>query len=464
MSPTFDLKNKRVLVVGLARSGVGAACLAVRHGATVVAADQRAEKDLGEAARTLQALGVKLVCGPHDPKVFNDCELMVVSPGVPLALPEIERARQAGVKVIGEVELASRFLTAPLIGITGTNGKSTTTALAGCLCEKAGHRTFAGGNLGRPLSDAAMAMPAANWEYIVCELSSFQLEGIDTLRPRVACVTNLTPDHIDRYRSHQAYGAAKKRIFMNQTAQDLGVVNARDSATVAMLQGERCRAYSFGFGKPAPRAARWDGKAIHLDVGQGPESYLLRNKALRGDHNADNAMLAVLAVRLAGVAADKIQQGLDAFPGLAHRIESAGVVNGVEYINDSKGTNVDSTIVALKAFKNIWLIAGGRGKGAPYEPMVQAGVGRVKCVLTIGEDAPKVHAAYQGRALVIDCGDLARAVKTAQEYASPGDVVLLSPACASYDQFKNFEERGERFKSLVQALPASAGSTSLGRP
>ncbi len=459
MPAPLDLKNKRVLVVGLAKSGVGAACLAVRHGAQVTATDKRGEKDLGEAAKTLQQLGVRLVCGPHDPKVFKGCDLMVVSPGVPLALPEIQEARKAGVHVVGEVELASRFLTAPLIGITGTNGKSTTTALCGCLCERAGLRTFAGGNLGRPLSDAALAMPAAAWEAIVCELSSFQLEGIETLRPKVACVTNLTPDHVDRYPSHEAYGAAKKRIFMNQTVEDFAVLNARDPATLQMVKGERCKGYTVGFGRPAPRGARWDGKAIQVDVGKGQEAYLLRNKALRGDHNVENAMVAVLAARLAGVPAEKIQAGLDEFPGLAHRIESAGVVKGVEYVNDSKGTNVDSTIVALKAFpRGIWLIAGGRGKGTPYEPMVKASEGRVKCVLTIGEDAPRVRAAYEGKVPVVDCRDLATAVRTAHERAAPGDVVLLSPACASYDQFKNFEERGERFKALVKALqPAPAG-------
>ncbi len=454
---SYDLKNKRVLVVGLARSGVGAAALAVRQGARVTAADKRPEKELGEAARTLRSLDVTLVCGPHDERVFRDTDLMVVSPGVPLALPAIQKAREAGVHVVGEVELASRFLDGPLLGITGTNGKSTTTALTGCLCEKAGMRTFTGGNLGRPLSEAVLT--GGHWDCVVCELSSFQLEGIETLRPKVACVTNLTPDHVDRYPDHAAYGAAKKRIFMNQTAEDFGVINARDPATRSMIAGERCQPFSFGFGPAAPRAARWDGKVMHVDVGAGAgaERYFVRNRSLRGDHNVDNAMVAVLAARLGGVPAERIQEGLDAYPGLAHRIEYAGTVKGVEYINDSKGTNVDSTIVALKAFpKNIWLIAGGRGKGTPYAPMVEASAGRVKAVLTVGEDAPKVKAAYQGRCEVVDCLDVAGAVRFAHQHAVAGDVVLLSPACASYDQFKNFEERGEVFKSLVKALPGFA--------
>jgi UDP-N-acetylmuramoylalanine--D-glutamate ligase len=438
--------------VGLARSGVAAAALCVRQKAVVVAADKRSEKELGEAPRTLASLGVKLVAGPHDEKLFKDCDLMVVSPGVPLSIAPILEARAVGVHVMGEVELASRFIDGPILGITGTNGKSTTTALCGCLCERAGLRTFTGGNLGRPLSEAAIA--GGRWDAVVCELSSFQLEGIETFHPTVACVTNLTPDHIDRYPSHQAYGEAKRRIFMNQTAEDFGVANARDAATMQMLSSGKGQPFTFGFGKPESQAARWDGAAMSVDVGGLVERYQVKNRALRGDHNLENAMVAVLAARLGGVNADKIQVGLDAFPGLAHRIEYAGTVNGVEYVNDSKGTNVDSTVVALKAFpKGIWLIAGGRGKGAPYAPMVEVSKGRVKCVLTIGEDAPKVKSAYQGMAEVVDCGDLAGAIKLAHARATAGDVVLLSPACASYDQFKNFEERGEIFKTMVKALP-----------
>jgi UDP-N-acetylmuramoylalanine--D-glutamate ligase len=452
MTTTLDLKDKRVLVVGLARSGVAASALCHRLGARVTATDKRSEKELGEAAKTLASLGVKLILGPHDEKVFTDTDLMVVSPGVPLSLEPIQAAQRRGVHVIGEVELAACHLEGTLIGITGTNGKSTTTALAGCLCEQAGLRTFTGGNLGRPLSEAALA--GGRWDQIVCELSSFQLEGIETLHPKVACVTNLTPDHIDRYPSHEAYGAAKKRIFKNQTAQDAGVVNAHDAATLMMIEGEKCRRFTFGFGAPVSQGARFNDDLMHVNVGDGEERYEVRNRALRGNHNIENAMTAVLAVRLAGVGAEAIQAGLDAYPGLAHRIEYAGTVNGVEYINDSKGTNVDSTVVALKAFPGgVWLIAGGRGKGAPYTPMAEVSRGRVKGVLTIGEDAPAVKSAYTGVADVYDCSDLATAVKTAHQKAKAGEVVLLSPACASYDQFKNFEERGERFKALVKALP-----------
>ncbi len=451
----IDLKNKRVLVVGLAKSGVAAVRLALAEGARVTAADRRSGAELGESAAALEKLGAQLALGPHDERVFLDADLMVVSPGVPLALPAIQAAKRAGVRVVGEVELASRFLSGKLVGVTGTNGKSTVTALTGCLCESGGGRTFAGGNLGRPLSEAALC--GGDFDYVVCELSSFQLEGIETMRPRVACITNLTPDHIDRYPSHEAYGLAKKRIFMNQTEADFGIVNARDAATLELIEGERCRPVTFGFGTPVEWAARFDGERIVARVGEGDESYLVRNRALRGEHNLENAMVALLSARLVGVSPKHVQAGLDRYPGLAHRIESAGIVRGVEYVNDSKATNVDSTIVALKAFaRGVWLIAGGRGKGVSYAPMVEASLGRVEAVLTIGEDAPLLAEAYRGHAEVVDCGELAGALKVAFERARPGDVVLLSPACASYDQFNNFEERGERFKALVRQWAAEA--------
>jgi UDP-N-acetylmuramoylalanine--D-glutamate ligase len=450
MSPS--LRHKRALVVGLAKSGLAAARLLTREGARVTAADRRSASELGPAAEELARLGAALALGPHDPAIFTSAELIVVSPGVPMGIAPLQAAMAAGVQVVAEVELAGWFLSGALIGVTGTNGKSTVTALTGCLCQTAGLRTFAGGNLGRPLSEAALSGEAC--EAIVCELSSFQLEGIGSLHPRSACVTNLTPDHIDRYPDMGAYAAAKRRIFTNQTAGDAAVVNASDPETLRMAQGAKSRLYTFGFGERAERGARWDGRAMLVSVEGSRERYEVRNRALRGAHNLENAMASVLLARTAGVPAEKIQAGLDAYPGLAHRIESAGAVGGVEYINDSKATNVDSTLVALKAFeRGVWLIAGGRGKGAPYAPMVELSKGRVKGVLAIGEDAARIGEAYRGAVEVIDCGDLAGAVGEAHRRAVPGDVVLLSPACASYDQFKNFEERGERFKALVRALP-----------
>lgn len=445
-----DLSRTRAGVLGLARSGVAAARLLAAKGATVQGIDRRSATELGASAAALQAAGIPLVA--QSEARLEQLDLLVVSPGVPMALPEIQQAREAGVEVVGEVELASWFLpTRRLIGVTGTNGKSTTTALAACLLETAGRRTFAGGNLGTPLAEAAL-LDEPN-DDVVCELSSFQLEGIAGFRPDVAVITNLSPDHIDRYPDMQAYADAKARIFMNQRSSDALVINRDAPEVVELAREARSRIITFGFGAAEGDGARASGERIEVRLDGASETYLLRNRALRGDHNAANAMAAILAARLAGVDAADVQRGLDRFPGLPHRMESAGTVAGVEWVNDSKATNVESALVALRAFPaNVWLIAGGHGKGAPYAPLVEASKGRVKGVLTIGEDAPRLEEAWRDACEVIPCGEMAVAVREAAARAQPGDVVLLSPACASFDQFSNFEERGERFKALVRAL------------
>jgi len=454
---TLALSGQKVLVFGLAKSGVAALRLLRQHGADVTALDARGEDALGAVAGEVKALGATLVSGPTPPGLLASQALVVVSPGVPLALPEIQAARAAGVAVWGEVELAGRLLAGvPLFGITGTNGKSTTTALTGALFASGGKRTFVGGNLGRPFSEAAMAPEA--WDALVVELSSYQLEGIRALRPRGAAILNLTPDHIDRYPNHAAYGEAKARIFQQQEAGDFAVVNADDADVLALARGAKAPVYGFSLtGKPVADAPALAGLAVAEPGGFRleflGEHYTLTNRALRGAHNAQNAMAAALLARLGGVASGAVQAGLDGYPGLPHRLESVRVLDGVEWVNDSKATNVESVLVALRAFSSgVWLIAGGKGKGAPYAPMVEAGRGRVKGVLTIGDDAEALARAYAGAVDVHVCGTLARAVEKARALAGAGDTVLLSPACASFDQFKNFEDRGESFKRLVEAL------------
>ncbi|NMO15503.1 UDP-N-acetylmuramoyl-L-alanine--D-glutamate ligase [Pyxidicoccus fallax] len=454
---SLALSGQKVLVFGLAKSGVAALRLLRQHGAQVTALDARTEEALGEVGREVKALGATLVTGPTPPGLLASQDLVVVSPGVPLALPEIQAARSAGVAVWGEVELAWRCVSdVPLFGITGTNGKSTTTALTGELFIRGGRRTFVGGNLGRPFSEAAMA--PKDWDALVVELSSFQLEGIRTLRPRGAVILNLTPDHLDRYASHAEYGAAKARIFQNQQGTDFAVVNAEDADVMGLAREAKAPVYGFSVsGRPVVDAPKLAGLAVAEEGGFRldflGERYRLNNRALRGAHNAQNAMAAALLARLGGVAADAVQAGLDSYPGLPHRLESVRVLDGVEWVNDSKATNVDSVLVALRAFKgDLWLIAGGKGKGAPYAPMVDEGRGKVKGVLTIGQDADTLAKSYAGQAPVHACGTLAAAVAKARELARAGDTVLLSPACASYDQFKNFEDRGDTFKRLVGAL------------
>ena len=454
---TLALSGQKVLVYGLAKSGVAALRLLRQHGAQVTALDARADEALGEVGREVKALGAALVTGPTPPGLLASQDLVVVSPGVPLALPEIEAARAAGVAIWGEVELAWRCLPeVPLFGITGTNGKSTTTALTGELFLRGGKRTFVGGNLGRPFSEAAMA--PGDWDALVVELSSFQLEGVRTLRARGAAILNLTPDHLDRYASHAEYGAAKARIFHGQQAGDFAVVNADDADVLGLAHAAKTPVYGFSTtGRPVADAPKLAGLAVAEEGGFRleflGERYRLTNRALRGAHNAQNAMAAALLARLGGVASDGVQAGLDSYPGLPHRLESVRVLDGVEWVNDSKATNVDSVLVALRAFQgDLWLIAGGKGKGAPYAPMVEEGRGKVKGVLTIGHDADTLARAYAGQATVHACGTLDAAVKKARELARVGDTVLLSPACASYDQFKNFEDRGDTFKRLVGAL------------
>ncbi|WNG34686.1 UDP-N-acetylmuramoyl-L-alanine--D-glutamate ligase [Archangium minus] len=457
---TPDLKDWKVVVYGLAKSGLAAIRLLRAKGARVTALDARTEEALGETARELKALGVTLVSGPTPPALLESQQLVVVSPGVPLALPEIQKARAAGVPVWGEVELAWRYLShLPLIGITGTNGKSTTTALTGELFSSSGKRTFVGGNLGRPLAEAALS--PGEWEALVVELSSFQLEGIDTLKPLGSTILNLTPDHIDRYESHAAYGAAKARIFRNQAQGDFTVVNADDADVMRLAEAAKVPVYGFSLtGRPVAAAPKLAGMAVAQPggfrfegAGEKGESFTLSNRALRGGHNAQNAMAAALLARLAGVPHEAVQAGLDSYPGLPHRLESVRVLDGVEWVNDSKATNVDSVLVALRAFpKDVLLIAGGKGKGAPYAPMVDEGRGKVKGVLTIGQDAEMIARAYEGSAPVYACGTLAEAVQRARALAKAGDTVLLSPACASYDQFQNFEHRGDTFKRLVREL------------
>ncbi len=454
-----ELKGRKVTVVGLAKSGVAAARLCAREGARVTVTDRRGEQELAAAVASLGP-DVRRRLGGHDLEDFEGADLVVASPGVPLANPELRAARARGVTVWGEVELGFRFLGGtPVVGITGTNGKSTTTALTGALLAR-DRRTFTGGNLGTPLCDHVLTGAPA--DAVVTELSSFQLEGIEGFRARVAAILNVTPDHLDRYPDVEAYAAAKARLFARQEPGDAAIANARDARAMAMAGASRGERFTFGFGEAGPCCARTadgepgaDGAAIWVAPSErAPERYLLRNRALRGRHNRENAMAAILCARLMGVHGDAVQAGLDAFPGLPHRLELVAEQRGVEWVNDSKATNVDSTWVGLSAFSpgapRLVLIMGGRGKRAPYGPLAPLFAGRVKALLTIGEDAPAIERELGGLAPTEACGTLAGAVRRAAVLAGPGDVVLLSPACASYDQFANYEERGDAFRRLAE--------------
>jgi UDP-N-acetylmuramoylalanine--D-glutamate ligase len=444
----------------LARSGIAAARLCAREGARLTVTDAREATHLGPALAALHGLEVALALGGHRQAALDRQDLVVVSPGVPLAVPDLAAARAAGVPVWSEVELAFRFLQGtPLLAVTGTNGKSTTTALAGALVA-ADRPTFTGGNLGTPLCQHVLS--GRKVAAVVAELSSFQLEGIDLLRADAAAILNITPDHLDRYPDVPAYAAAKARLFARQQPRDVAVANARDPRALAMASASRARLLTFGFGPPCPDGIRdpsGDGPSGELVLGlpgAAPERYHLRNRALRGRHNRENAMAAVLLARAVRVPPAAVQAGLDDFPGLPHRLEVVSERAGVEWVNDSKATNVDSTSVALAAFApgpaRLFLVMGGRGKGAPYTPLRALFPDRVKALLTVGEDAPAVERDLGDLVPTTPCRTLEAAVRTAARLSVPGDVVLLSPACASYDQFENYEQRGESFRALVRAL------------
>ena len=452
----MDLSGRKVLVVGLARSGVAAAKLLCREGAIVTATDVRPASALAAAVAELLSLGVRFELGGHDSAAFL-AELIVVSPGVPLAGFELSAAREAGVPIIGEAELAFRFVREPVVAITGTNGKSTTTALIGHLLASAGKRVFVGGNLGTPFCERVLS--GGDLDFSVVELSSFQLEAVDAFRPHVAVLTNLTPDHLDRYPDADAYYEAKRAIFRMQESSDFAVVNSGDPKTVALQAGARSTAFTFGGASGDDWAgARDEGAALRVaalpDMRGEAESYEDLGKALRGKHNRENAMAAIVAARLCGVSAEEIRAALPAFGGLPHRLELVRARGGVEWLNDSKATNVDSAFVALAALQGpvIW-IAGGLGKGAPYAPLRPLIAGRVKSILTIGSDADAIAAQLGDLAPVAPCGTLEEAVREAERRAAAGDAVLLSPACASYDQFTSYVHRGETFRTLVEALP-----------
>ena len=457
--PPWKLAERTTLIVGMGRSGLAAARLCVRENARVKVTDLRDSSEIDAAM--LSGLPVEKRLGEHRLEDFTESDIIIVSPGVPLDMPELEAARRASVPIIGEVELAASFLThLPMIAVTGTNGKSTTTALIGAMQGADGLQPFIGGNLGRALSEAVLdrTLPKA----LALELSSFQLDTCLNLRPDVSVLLNIASDHLDRHGTFESYQAAKAKIFSRQGSNDSAVVWGDDPAALSMTRGIAPKVYRFIEGDaPLPGAGYMSCKkkghaVVTVSVREEDEleHYHVRASALRGPHNMANAAAAALACRVAGVSARAVQHALEVFPGLPHRLERVRVRQGVEWINDSKATNPESAKVALLSFSAgaIW-IAGGRGKGLGYSSLVEAAAGRVKALLCIGEDGPLIAEQAQGFVDVVEnCGTLDSAVSRAASIASTGDVVLLSPACASYDQFGDFEERGAHFRRLVEAL------------
>ena len=467
----MELKNKRVLVVGLARTGVATALFCVARGAAVTATESRTETEIGEGVAQLRAAGVMLELGGHHERTYLAQDLIVPSPGVPADSPLLLAARAKGVTIWSEIELAYRFLHGTLIGITGSNGKTTTTSLVEHILKTAALPTVLGGNIGTPLISCVDRTTETT--VTVVELSSFQLELIEKFRPKISVLLNLTPDHLDRHHTMESYGAAKARIFENQTEEDVAVLNADDAATV-LHAPTRPRVYWFSRKQRLAQGAYLRGEEI-VFRDDGKEEVVLKRRevSLVGEHNLENVLAAVAATRMAGADAVAIAKGVRSFAGVEHRLEFVSEIGGVRYYNDSKATNVDATLKALDAFPGrILIVLGGKDKGSDYTVLQTALREKAILALLIGAAAEKIEKQIAGSVAIERAGTLERAVDIASHAARSGDVVLLAPACASFDQFQNYEQRGRVFKDLVRQLeqhPAGAvagksAPTASGRP
>jgi UDP-N-acetylmuramoylalanine--D-glutamate ligase len=448
------LARRRVAVVGLARSGVAAARLLRAAGAEVVAVDAKPLEALGREVRELERAGITLRLGAAGVEAVRETELVVVSPGVPTDSPQIAPARAARIPVVGELELAWRAMEADTLAITGTNGKTTTTALTGALLlvEQA-RPVLVAGNIGTPLAAHALSFPPDG--IAVCEVSSFQLETIEAFHPRVAVVLNVTPDHLDRHGTFAAYQDAKARIFTNQTGADCAVLNADDEGSRALAARTKARVVWFSRRRTLEHGVFVrDGWVVARLNGDIEQICPLSDVTLRGAHNVENVLAATACALWTGLAPQAIRRGIARFRGVAHRIEFVRDLTGVHYYNDSKGTNVASTIKALESFtERIVLIAGGVGKGQDWAPLAEAARGRVVHAVVLGQDGAKIGAALTDVGIPVTASaSLESALQAARTLAEPGDVVLLSPACASFDMFDNFEHRGDVFKGLVVGL------------
>jgi len=426
--------------------------LFLRHkGAQVTVSDVRSAESLAKEIPALLEEGIMVEAGGHGLLTFRRQDLIVVSPGVPLDTPELAQARKLGLPIIGELELAARFLKGKILAITGSNGKTTTTVLTGEILKEAGYPTLVAGNIGVAVVGLVDESTDNTWS--VLEVSSFQLESTVEFHPAIAVILNITPDHLDRHGTFENYAQAKERIFAAQDASDHVVLNADNSRTAQAAAHACSPVYWFSIEHPvSPGAWVEDGWVVYRAVAGGPVEQImpLGKIPLKGEHNVENVLAAVCAARLAGAPAEVIARAVEKFQSVEHRLEFVATINGVEFYNDSKATNVDATAKAVAAFPGgIHLILGGKDKGSDYttlSPLLRA---RVRAVYTIGSAAAKIESQLGGVTSIQPCGTLANAVGAAASAARPGEVVLLAPACSSFDQFENYEERGRVFKQLV---------------
>ncbi len=451
----MELKNKRVLVVGLGKSGISAALYLRRLGARVTVSDTRTGEALAKEIPALLDAGVMVETGGHGMLTFRRQDLIVVSPGVPLSTPEIQQVLAFGVPLIGELELASLGLKGHVIAITGSNGKTTTTSLVGHILQQAGIDTKVGGNIGLPVVELVGGSTDDTWS--VLEVSSFQLETIDTFRAHIAAVLNITPDHLDRHGSFEKYAAAKARITENQTAEDFLVLNAEDKPTQMVAAKTKAQIFWFSALRRIKQGAFVHGDGLYFLAKEGgmPEQIMpVSEIPLRGAHNVENVLAAVAMARLSGVSAAQVRAGVASFQAVEHRLQWVAKVRGVDYYNDSKATNVDATAKALASFAGgVRLILGGKDKGSDYTELLPLLRERTVAVYTIGAAAEIIERQLASEIRIERTGTLAEAVRVAAASSQPGETVLLAPACSSFDQFENYEQRGRAFAELVRALP-----------
>jgi UDP-N-acetylmuramoylalanine--D-glutamate ligase len=459
-----DVNNKRVLVVGLGKSGVASAVFLKAKGARVTVSDAKPQDQLEAEIPALLDQGISVETGGHGERTFGGQDLIVVSPGVPADVPLLVQARSLGENVIGEIELAAQFFPGPIVAITGSNGKTTTTTLAGEIVAAGGHRTVVGGNIGTP---AITLVQGATADTIaVLEVSSFQLETIQTFHPRIAVVLNVTPDHLDRHRTFAAYTDAKARIFENQQPEDFAVLNSDDLTCVELAARTRAQVFWFSRTREVKQGAFvHDGRIFFRDHSGQSEVMLVSEIPLKGAHNVENVLAAICVGALLRCEPERIRKAVRDFKAVEHRLEHVATIRGVEYYNDSKATNVDATIKAIESFPaNIHLILGGKDKGSDYTVLNDLLRQRVKRVYTIGAAAAKIESQIvspkSGGPEIDHAETLETAIKHASKAAKPGDIVLLAPACASFDQFRNYEHRGKVFKQVVKVLAEQANQKS----
>jgi UDP-N-acetylmuramoylalanine--D-glutamate ligase len=453
MDHHMELKSKKVLVVGLGKSGLAAALFLRRRGAQVTVSDLRSAQALSKEIPSLMEAGIAVEAGGHGLLTFRRQDLIVVSPGVPLSTPELVQVRTLGLPIIGELELAARFLQGNVLAITGSNGKTTTTTLCGEIFSASGLKTRVAGNIGLPVIEVVDQSAAGEWS--VLEVSSFQLETTESFHPRIAVILNITPDHLDRHGTFETYVAMKEKIFANQTADDSLVLNGDDPVVQQAASRARSQVYWFSRSKIVRRGAfLMDGMVMFRESEQTKPTPLLplADIPLKGEHNIENVLAAVCAACVANIPAEVIARTVAGFHAVEHRLEFVATIHGVDYYNDSKATNVDATSKAIASFPgNIHLILGGKDKNSDYTQLNALLRARVKTVYTIGSAAEKIESQIAGTTRVIRSGTLEAAVDQAAGEAVAGDVVLLAPACSSFDQFENYEQRGSVFKQSVLA-------------